>query len=629
MVLFLLSSSMFGSSQRFHLHSPAVDFVETRLHRYHKAFDNSQVRYDPAVDRFVDAMDLSLRQSQLLHPDSSPRPLPPKIEVMKFWGGIFPKAMSCLNDQPALRNSSHPEYGIRHLGTWEEVHDRLCRAKSSYEFSKKKSGTGARAMEKWRKGVRIGMDHAVHPLQQVTKMMPTNDVASPVVGGIKVLLEAYKRAADFRREIDTEFDDLSDAFVDIEFNVTRFPGDENIIAASEKLLLAILKAIEHTICFYTAYQLVRGLAAVGCGDRYQQPLRDCLAEIKSCKELLDRQSHMSESYSHDRSQQSDREFNMYMVHAINKMFSLLQERQNHPPPMELWNHHLPLAGHLPFQELRHQPHLPSSQSQTMAFHASTYLHEQSRTPQLQKKHEILDISSFDEDDIQYVLSRAGAMAAEDRGRAEQMVDSRLFTSWVLNRQTSKLLIHGDFDSADDISPLSVLCATIVQAIRSRVGYISLVYFCGLHQYKKGPVSMIRSLIEQLLRHCLVPPGTMDRIAQGNVAELCQLFGELARSLPSHLTIFCFIDGIQIYERSQYRDGMEEVICSILAVAEDGEPGRSAPIKMLLTSPRATIHVQKLFDIDSSLLTMAAIPHTGQSPSSLRLNRQLGGIVPED
>ncbi|RDA82877.1 hypothetical protein CP532_0399 [Ophiocordyceps camponoti-leonardi (nom. inval.)] len=626
---------MFSSSQRFHLHSPAVDFVETRLHRYHKAFDNTEVRYDPGLDRFVDTMELSLGQPQLLHHDPSPRPLPPEIEVMKFWSGIFPKAMSCLKKKPALRNSSHPEYGIRHLRTWEEVHDRLSRAKSSYEFttsssSKKKPGTGARAMEKWRRGMRIGMDHAVHPLQQVTKMMPTNDIASPIVGGIKVLLEAYKRAADFRREIDSEFDNLSDAFVDIEFNVTLFPGDENIISASEKLLFAILKAIEHTICFYTGYQLVRGIAAVGRGDRYQQPLRDCLLEIKSCKELLDRQSHKSESYSNDRSQQSDREFKTYMVHAINTMFSLLQERQNRPPPVEPWNHHLPLAGYssqpLPLLELQNRPHAPRSQSQAMAVHASTYLHEQSLTPQPQHEHELLDVSSFDEDDLQYVLRRAGAMAVEDRGRAEQMVDSRLFTSWVLSSQTAKLLIHGDFDSINDISPLSVLCATITQAIRSRPGYVSLVYFCGLHQCKDGPVLMIRSLIEQLLRHCPVPPGTMNRVAQGNVADLCQLFDDLARSLPPYLTIFCFIDGIQIYERSQYRDGMEEVICSILAVAEDGEPGRSAPIKMLLTSPRATIHVRKLFDVNSSLLTMEAVPDNGQSPSSLRLNRQLGGMV---
>ncbi|RDA94030.1 hypothetical protein CP533_5284 [Ophiocordyceps camponoti-saundersi (nom. inval.)] len=623
---------MSGSSERFRLYSPAVDFVETRLPRYHKAFDNTQVRYDPALDRFVDAMELYRPKSQLLHHDPSPRPLPAEIEVMSFWKGIFPRAMSLLNDLPALRDSDHPEYGIRHLGTWEEVHDRLCRAKTSYEFGKKKTKTGARAMENYRKGLRIGMDHAVYPLQQVTKMMPSNDIASPVVGGVKVLLEAYKRAVDFRREIDSEFDDLSDAFVDIEFNMAQFPGDENIAAASEKLLLAILKAIEHTICFYTEHQIVRAIKAIGRGDQYQQTLRDCLAEIKSCKEFLDRQSRRSESYSNNLAQQSDREFKTKMEHtmnAMNAMLFLLQERQNLPLPGELWIHHLPLTGHSshspPHQELWNRPHPQQSQIRKMVPYTSDYPH--GHAPQ--HTNELFDLSSFDEDDLQYVLSRAGAMPAEDRGRAEQMVDTRQFRSWVLSSYTTKLLIHGDFDSADDISPLSVLSATIVQALRSHAGYISLVYFCGRHQYRDGPASMIRSLIEQLLRQYPFQLDDMHRIAQESIATLCQSFGNLARSLPPHLTIFCFIDGIHIYERSQYKGGMENVICSILGVAEDGQPGRSAPIKMLLTSPRPTRHVRQLFDIDSSLLTMAAIPHNGQSPSSLRLQRQLEGMVEED
>ncbi|PFH59163.1 hypothetical protein XA68_12747 [Ophiocordyceps unilateralis] len=596
------------------------------------------------MNRFVDAsqpdtMELSVSEARLRphnYHESVPRPLPPKIEVMRFWSGIFPNAMARLHHLPALRRGGDSGYDIRGLETWEEVHDRLCQARSAYEFSGQKQGKGAKMMDKLRKGARKGMDNTVSPLQEVIKMMPSNDIASPIVGGIKVLLEAYKRAADFRQELMSEFDDLSDAFIDIDFNVTRFPDDQNIITASEKLLLSILRAVEHAICFYTGYQVLRGIAAVGRGDKYQQSLRDSLAEIKSCKEFLDRESRKSESYNNDRSQQSNRHVDTYMMHAINHILLLLQEKEKQNEERALAYHaalpprtsgSLPVAaGHWnqlpPFAQL-----LPQNQSM------ASYL-----TNRSQDVRELLDIPSFDEDDLRHVLSRAGRVPAEDRGRAEQIVDTSLFSRWLLSQQTAKLLIHGDFDSADDVSPLSVFCATLVQTLRSRSEYMTLVFFCGLHQDRDrflGPAAMIRSLIEQLLRQSSAHPSwlstqvSLDRVAKGNVSELCRLFGVLARSLPPHLTILCFIDGIQIYERTQYRTDMERVLCSILSAAEDVKPGRSAPIKILLTSPRATRHIRQLFVTGSTLLSMAAVPHTGHVPSPLRLNRQLGGMRLQD
>lgn len=69
-----------------------------------------------------------------------------------------------------------------------------------------------------------------------------------------MLLDAYRKASELRQEVSSGFDDISDAFTDIDFNVSRFPDDRSITMASEKLVFAILRAIEYAIGFYTGYQ---------------------------------------------------------------------------------------------------------------------------------------------------------------------------------------------------------------------------------------------------------------------------------------------------------------------------------------------------------------------------------------
>lgn len=70
--------------------------------------------------------------------------------------------------------------------------------------------------------------------------------------------EAYRRAADVREEINTEFDDLVHGFQTVDFYVTTFPQDENIIQVAESVVLAVLKAAEKAISFSISYQADQG-----------------------------------------------------------------------------------------------------------------------------------------------------------------------------------------------------------------------------------------------------------------------------------------------------------------------------------------------------------------------------------
>lgn len=54
---------------------------------------------------------------------------------------------------------------------------------------------------------------------------------------------------------------------------------------------------------------------------------------------------------------------------------------------------------------------------------------------------------------------------EDRGLAENVIETRKFRMWINCPGSAKLLVHGDFDTVQDISPYSVICFTVTWLFR--------------------------------------------------------------------------------------------------------------------------------------------------------------------
>jgi len=239
--------------------------------------------------------------------------------------------------------------------------------------------------------------------------------------------------------------------------------------------------------------------------------------------------------------------------------------------------------------------------------------------------------NLDEIDMQHIMGIANQMFWEDRGRAEQMVNSPHFRHWIISPGSSKLLVHGDFDSGgppEPLSPFSVLCATMMQAFRMSPGLISLVFFCGRHlTYREdfqghGGTVMIRSLIAQLLRQMplsAIPQdqrifAEIENIENASVSQLCTVFSFLIRMLPPEKTIFVQIDGINLYEREEYLHQMDQVILCLLDLIGAGPIRQGAKVKLLLTSARPTVEVRQVFeDEPDALLHMAHIPRNEQVP----------------
>ncbi|KAK7423573.1 hypothetical protein QQX98_001031 [Neonectria punicea] len=170
------------------------------------------------------------------------------------------------------------------------------------------------------------------------------------------------------------------------------------------------------------------------------------------------------------------------------------------------------------------------------------------------------------------------------------------------------------------------------AFRRSSRIVSLVFFCGCHLLRDechGGAAMILSLVAQLLQQVpshIVPldPGMpLDAIGSGDIQHLCRLFVHLMRQLPPGMTVFCLIDGIDVYEREEYFQGMAEVVRFLLALVKEGNQAPGGRFKLLLTSPNTTLIVRKEFDPEpETLLHLAGLPRAG-GLGMVRLHEQLG------
>lgn len=207
------------------LQSPAVDFIENSLDKYHPAFSTPPSRYDSHLGGFVIQHPLNVSpmepaaamavasqhgdyppvsESALAAatepnrtPDAclgtAPRPIPQGVDALEFWDCLFPKAMvnfvkTCPREPEPLIKSG---WGIRDKTNWTEVFDQVEAAKNycSKVDNKVKAG--------FRKVYRKFGEHAAEPSNRLTKLVPAGGdmgavAVTPLIGCVQILLEVWE-----------------------------------------------------------------------------------------------------------------------------------------------------------------------------------------------------------------------------------------------------------------------------------------------------------------------------------------------------------------------------------------------------------------------------------------------------
>jgi hypothetical protein len=250
--------------------------------------------------------------------------------------------------------------------------------------------------------------------------------------------------------------------------------------------------------------------------------------------------------------------------------------------------------------------------------------------------EALNISNLDKEDIQQILDSSESVPLKYRLRARQIVRADEFRDWATTPESRELLVQRDPRLRDYVQArraVSLVAASLMEALRSRQRFVSLVFFCRRHTDSDdlcaGPAALVRSFIAQLLEQSYqgysFRPSDMDLegVRAGNVSVLCALLEWLVGYLPEKktTTLVCVVDGVDAYENQEDETDLRTVMDSLLGLARSEDPDRV--VKVLATSPMGTVSIDEAFKNDpSSFLSMERLQIVSDAVGELEFDGAL-------
>ena len=209
--------------------------------------------------------------------------------------------------------------------------------------------------------------------------------------------------------------------------------------------------------------------------------------------------------------------------------------------------------------------------------------------------------SMIQDDI-LILLRIGwkfPRAAQDR--AVSLMQSSTLHTWITSSESAALLVNGNYNTSARQSPLSFVCAKLMDSVRpassqdarhERNGIIALAFFCGQHLDSKDPDSGVAAVIRNLLAQLLSEKLDFDisivrellNLDPDDVQGLCHVFSNLILQIPPKTMVFCIIDAITFHENSSARSkDADKLVSTLLDLVQKSGRGCCA-FKFLLTAP---------------------------------------------
>ncbi|KAI1268649.1 hypothetical protein F5Y18DRAFT_424011 [Xylariaceae sp. FL1019] len=647
--------------------SLAVGFIDNHARDYHAMFTNNDTQFNSKLGEYRAKTDTG-EKTVPRSPDCSyvNRPRPPRWDSMDFWAQIFGLAMHRFRTIHPQEPKGRAENGccIRLAENWEAVFAILQTAQEKYETP---NGTRGNIKKRFR-----GVMKHTQPLAQIVALIPDVDYISPVVGTLDIIMKAAKRSMEVREDITEGIEALEQHFEDIDTYLKIFPEDENIVGASIALVSSTLKAVEDIIGYF--------LGRSGkLEPRYICALDTkltCIPQHPKRYQLSSMEQSIKRSYQRAWKALSNAgrlSFIKQIAPTCGKIinlctwpnivpsliisselteadilvdFSTLDKMAKQQQTIAATQNELKSCLDQLLENLANTQrekeeleHIVQKQTARLASHATTHYHinvgpvMEQMAPLYPSSSEILIYLNFPDlvtADVTYVLGRKQLISTQDRSRAERVVVSGGFRSWIVAPSSQKLLVHGDFSGNCHVSGLSLLCCNLIQALSERESLYRIAYFCGRHLDRADPHSgalgLINSMLSQLIQHGLLDTSTpsiqmtdWESIKNGSLIHSCALFESIMQHLPSSIVVVCIIDGVKFYERDQYVNDLSSVLHFLLSLVQ---PGRlQCVLKILITSPQPTTVVRRAFEQDC-IMSMAAVSGSFETPNSSRVMRNL-------
>jgi len=237
----------------------------------------------------------------------------------------------------------------------------------------------------------------------------------------------------------------------------------------------------------------------------------------------------------------------------------------------------------------------------------------------------LQALNIDQADIAAVLESSGDILLNYSKRTQQIVVSREFRAWSSSPNSCELLIQGypARDSTQAARAMALISASLMESLRNRGHFISLVFFCGKHTEPEdtqdasiGPSAILRSFITQLLQQHYATSVFREQdidfkgLNERDIHALCRMLDWLVRQLPQEKTLVCVIDAVNAYETDEWEEELTALLRFLLGLARD----KSLPpaFKLLVTSPTGTLDIHQEFgDEDGNILYIESLQSAGE------------------
>lgn len=218
-------------------------------------------------------------------------------------------------------------------------------------------------------------------------------------------------------------------------------------------------------------------------------------------------------------------------------------------------------------------------------------------------------------DAERSLREGNQLKPSDQQRAGWLMSNSKFQSWFKSGLSDMLVIDG-MGEMIPVSPMSYFCSLLSQELGQITNAIPVSFFCGLHRvgdYMSDAIAIMRSLITQLLANPFIRQNinlnfmSFDAVLgvqQFQLDFLCELFRRIIGSLTLNTAIFIIIDGVSWFETEPRLKELSSVMLSLRdLVVECNTCGTNSGVilKLLITSPRASIHTKHLFPRDKQLV----------------------------
>jgi hypothetical protein len=215
-----------------------------------------------------------------------------------------------------------------------------------------------------------------------------------------------------------------------------------------------------------------------------------------------------------------------------------------------------------------------------------------------------------------------------------------FQSWFRSGLSEMLVIDG-MGEMTPVSPMSYFCSLLSQELSLINNSVPLSFFCGLHRAgdnMSDATAIMRSLISQLLVNPFVRQNISLHFMSSNAVIgvqqlqldfLTELFRRIVGSLTSNTAIFIIIDGISWFETKPRLNELSFAIVglqNLVIECNTSSMNNGAILKLLITSPKASIHTKHLFPRETQLVIPSDTIVNGQSFNARQMAMQQKRIL---